>query len=125
MGVPGDYLLADLVGFVGGITVNYQLNVRWVFTVRRLDNRAHEFVVFAAIGLISLAISQLSLWGLVGQAGLHRDLAKGLVRRPGVGPGLRGRSRCEEEEQEQQSRPEEQVAPHHQEPDRVADRGVE
>ena len=76
LGVVGDYLLADVVGFLGGTTLSYQLSIRWIFPRRRLANRTLEYGAFSSIGAIGLLLSQLSLWLLIGWLGLHRDLAK-------------------------------------------------
>ena len=74
--VAADYLLADVVGFFGGMTLNYQLSVRWVFPRRRLASRRLEYALFAIIGALGLLLSQVMLWTLVGRLGWQRDLAK-------------------------------------------------
>lgn len=76
LGVVGDYLLADVVGFLGGTTLSYQLSTRWVFPHRRFTNRTLEYGTFSAIGGIGLLLSQGTLWCLVGWLGLSRDGAK-------------------------------------------------
>lgn len=77
LGVRGDYLLADVAAWAGGMAVNYGLSRRWVFHGSRTpDGSLREFGLFAAIGLAGLAWSQLGLWALVGGLHVHRDLAK-------------------------------------------------
>ena len=77
LGVPGDYLFADVAGWFGGMLVIYTLSCRWVFEQRRLaGRRGGELAMFILIGLVGLLWSQLGLWGLVGKLGVQRDLAK-------------------------------------------------
>jgi putative flippase GtrA len=56
------YLLAVAIGFVGGLWTNYQLSIRWVFCNRSLQNSTHEFLIFAAIGIVGLALTEVVIW---------------------------------------------------------------
>ena len=76
LGARGDYLIADVIGWMAGMLVNYMLSRRWVFTGQRRMHGAQEFLVFASVGLMGLGWSQLGLRLLVGRWSLHRDLAK-------------------------------------------------
>lgn len=51
------YLAAASIGFCLGLATNYLISVRWVFGNRSLSNKYAEFVVFAVIGLIGLALN--------------------------------------------------------------------
>jgi len=58
------YLYAATVGFLVGLLVNYWLSTRWVFTYRKLSDRRAEFIIFGVIGLLGLALNNLSLYAL-------------------------------------------------------------
>jgi putative flippase GtrA len=56
------YPLAAILGFLGGLGVAYLISVRWAFRTRRLGNARVEFVVFAAIGVLGLLLTESLLW---------------------------------------------------------------
>ena len=56
------YPLAAVVGFLGGLAAAYLISVRWAFRTRRLGNARLEFVVFAAIGVLGLLLTEALLW---------------------------------------------------------------
>lgn len=51
------YLAAASIGFCLGLATNYFISIRWVFGSRSLTSKRAEFAVFAAIGLIGLALN--------------------------------------------------------------------
>lgn len=51
------YLLGASAGFTAGVALSYALSVRFIFRHRRLESRAHEFTVFALVGVAGLAIN--------------------------------------------------------------------
>ena len=62
------YLLANLMGLTAGLTLNYALSIRWVFSdcKRRLEKRKlAEFSVFAVVGIIGVGINELLMLSLV------------------------------------------------------------
>ena len=62
------YLLANLMGLTAGLTLNYALSIRWVFSDcrRRLEKRKlAEFSVFAIVGIIGVGINELLMLLLV------------------------------------------------------------
>ena len=62
------YLLANLMGLTAGLTLNYALSIRWVFSdcKRRLEKRKlAEFSVFAIVGIIGVGINELLMLLLV------------------------------------------------------------
>lgn len=63
------YLLAAALGFLFGLTVNYTLSVFWVFSERKLSNPLAEFLIFTAIGLIGIGLTEILLYALVEFAG--------------------------------------------------------
>lgn len=56
------YPLAAVAGFVAGVVVAYSISVRWAFDTRRLRNARLEFVVFAAVGVLGLLLTEALLW---------------------------------------------------------------
>ena len=63
------YLVANLVGLVAGLVINYVMSVAWVFSEckRVLENRKTvEFGVFAIVGIIGVGINELLMLLMVG-----------------------------------------------------------
>jgi putative flippase GtrA len=56
---------AAAAGFCGGLVVVYLGSVRFVFAHRALRNARAEFVLFAAIGLWGLLLTEALLWLLL------------------------------------------------------------
>lgn len=74
------YLVAATLGFLLGATVSYSLAVRWVFDRRRLRSAPRaEFAVYALIGVIGLAINNLSIFFAVESFGSSLWLAKAIA----------------------------------------------
>lgn len=71
-----NYLVANIVGFCLGLSVNYLLSIYWVFRQRSHASAKIEFFLFAGIGLLNLALGELCLWGLVDLGGLHHVSGK-------------------------------------------------
>lgn len=62
------YLLANLVGLVAGLVLNYAMSILWVFTAceRSLEKRrVTEFSLFALVGIAGVGINQLLMYGMV------------------------------------------------------------
>ena len=63
------YLLANLVGLVAGLVLNYTMSIVWVFTAceRMLEKRkVMEFSLFALVGIAGVGINQLLMFLMVG-----------------------------------------------------------
>lgn len=71
-----DYRAAAAAGFLGGLLVAYGLSVRFVFRTRAVADPRTEFMIFAAVGLLGLMITELMMWLLVAQAALPPVQAK-------------------------------------------------
>ncbi|MGL1935650.1 MAG: GtrA family protein [Fibrobacterales bacterium] len=56
------YLISQVIGYIAGLFINYFLSIRWVFNNRNVENKRHEFLIFAFIGLIGLGINTFVLW---------------------------------------------------------------
>ena len=62
------YLLANLVGLVAGLVLNYTMSIVWVFTAceRKLEKRkVIEFSLFAFVGIAGVGINQLLMFLMV------------------------------------------------------------
>jgi putative flippase GtrA len=70
------YLLAAPAGFAVGLAAIYALSVRWVFRERRLSDARAEFAIFAAIGLVGMALNQAVIYAGVEWLALSYELAK-------------------------------------------------
>ena len=63
------YLVANLVGLVAGLIINYVMSVAWVFSeCKRVleDRKTVEFGVFAIVGIIGVGINELLMLLMVG-----------------------------------------------------------
>ena len=58
------YLVSATAGFLLGLATNYAMCLVWVFHVRTLQNRVHEFVVCGLVGMAGLILNNLILAGL-------------------------------------------------------------
>ncbi|MDD5333801.1 MAG: GtrA family protein [Rhodoferax sp.] len=65
------YLLSASLAFLAGTAVNYSLSVSWVFEHRSVDNRMHEFALFALIGILGLVFNAALIWVFTELAQLH------------------------------------------------------
>lgn len=71
------YLASNVFSYSCGLFVAYLLNTRWVFTYRRLEKKTRqEFMIFTAIALAGLAISEVILVIVAGQMAVHYVAAK-------------------------------------------------
>lgn len=72
------YLLSGCFGFVGGLTVNYLLSIRWVFNKHNTDasSAMTDFLMFAIIGIIGLGLNALIMWVSTEKIGAHYLLSK-------------------------------------------------
>ena len=52
------YLVGAAVGYTAGLIITYLLSIRWIFDFRRLRSHWAEFLVFTAIGLAGLLLTQ-------------------------------------------------------------------
>ena len=73
------YLIAAACGFTAGLVLTYVLSVAFIFQERRLRSRGLQFAVFAGIGLLGLALTEILMALVVGRFGVNYALAKLLV----------------------------------------------
>lgn len=73
------YLLANLVGLVAGLVLNYTLSIFWVFTACKRTfekKKVAEFTLFALVGFAGVGINQLLMYAMVDGVGLDEMLSK-------------------------------------------------
>jgi putative flippase GtrA len=73
------YLLANLVGLVAGLVLNYAMSILWVFTAcKRIlkTQKGIEFVLFALVGIAGVGINQLLMYLMVDGMALNEMLSK-------------------------------------------------
>ena len=70
------YLYSAAIGFVLGLTCNYVLSIRWVFSSRNVRNRYVEYGIFALIGVVGLGLNEGVIWLLTAGSGFHYTLSK-------------------------------------------------
>ena len=59
-----NYLISSIFSFMVGVVINYFLCVIWIFDVRVVENRAHEFFYYFVITIGALGINTLIIWVL-------------------------------------------------------------
>ncbi|MBR3844845.1 MAG: GtrA family protein [Clostridia bacterium] len=60
LGFDGGLLLANAFGFLIGLATNYILSIIWIFRYQNI-NRVKEFLSFALIGIMGLAIKLITV----------------------------------------------------------------
>ncbi len=73
------YLLANFVGLVAGLVLNYALSIGWVFTAceRKLEKKkTAEFAVFALVGFLGVGLNELLMLLMVDVFGWLEMLSK-------------------------------------------------
>lgn len=74
-----NYLLAAVIGFLIGLTINYLLSTRYVFKNSKIKSRYIEFGLYAVVGLIGLGILSASMWLLTDILHIHYIFSKCLA----------------------------------------------
>jgi putative flippase GtrA len=71
------YLVSAAIGFFAGLCVVYVLSIRWVFRHRKIGQSwRKEFILFAVIGVLGMALNEGILYASVDGLGLDYRLAK-------------------------------------------------
>lgn len=70
------YIASATAGFLLGLIVNYLLCVIWIFDFRAIEKAAHEFGLFAAIGIVGLLLNNLLIYLLTEFVGIHYVISK-------------------------------------------------
>jgi len=70
------YLTSAAVAFLLGLITNYWLSRVWVFDRRTTQNAMMEFLGFAIIGVIGLALNEAIIWFASEKLQIHYMIAK-------------------------------------------------
>lgn len=75
------YQLSGAIAFIIGLTLNYILSTRWVFDSAADAYKDHtvkvvEFILYAVIGIIGLALNAGIMWVFTGMLALHYMASK-------------------------------------------------
>lgn len=73
------YLIANLIGLIAGLSLNYAMSVCWVFTActRTFENnKITEFILFATVGIIGVGINELLMFFMVDFFDCNKLLSK-------------------------------------------------
>ena len=70
------YLISAAIAFILGLTVNYILCIKWVFTKRKLLSKQFEFGIFAIVGVVGLGINELIIWIFTDYIHFHYLISK-------------------------------------------------
>lgn len=73
------YIGAAIIGFLAGITVNYLLSVRWVFTTSTFASRRLEFMAFLCVGAVGLLLTVCLMWLITETFKVSPLVSKGVV----------------------------------------------
>ncbi|MBR6124553.1 GtrA family protein [Candidatus Saccharibacteria bacterium] len=73
------YLLANLIGLMGGNVVNYLLSIGWVFSAEKRKMEMHrlaEITVFVLISLVGMGLNEFLMYVFVGILALQEMFSK-------------------------------------------------
>lgn len=71
------YLASSAAGFMAGLIFVYITSNKWVFTHRRMENKAWlEFLIFAVIGVMGLGFTLLFMWLFVDVCHIYPLISK-------------------------------------------------
>lgn len=70
------YLISATVGFCLGLVVVYVISKLYVFGESRMRSKKQEFVMFALIGVIGLALLNIIMWLLTSNLGVNYIISK-------------------------------------------------
>lgn len=59
------YQVGVAVGYLLGLTITYFMATLWIFDEHRTDNKIVEFLIFAAIGAVGMALTHAIMWLMV------------------------------------------------------------
>lgn len=69
-------LLWTGIAFCAGLIVTYLFSIYWVFDNRSMSSRSAELIIFIAIGVIGLGLTELFMWLFAERMGMHHLVAK-------------------------------------------------
>ena len=73
------YLVANLIGLMGGNVINYLLSIGWVFSAQKRTMEKHrllEIIIFILISLVGMALNEFLMFVFVGMFFLQEMVSK-------------------------------------------------
>lgn len=70
------YLTSSVISFITGTILNYFLCTSWIFRVRIIKNRTHEFIYYLIITGVGLSVNTLMIWSLTEIFSLYFMISK-------------------------------------------------
>lgn len=73
------YLVANLIGLLAGLTLNYLMSTGWVFSACERNLGRHKFgeiLVFSVIGFLGVGLNQLLMFVMVDELGFYASPSK-------------------------------------------------
>jgi putative flippase GtrA len=58
-----NYIASSIISFMSGAVLNYILCVIWIFEIRIIEKKHHEFIYYLIITGIGLGLNTLIIWG--------------------------------------------------------------
>ena len=71
-----NYVTSSIISFMSGTVLNYYLCTYWIFRIRVIEKRHHEFMYYAIITAVGLGINTGLIWLLTEFAGIFFMLSK-------------------------------------------------
>ena len=71
-----NYLPSSIISFMSGTVLNYYLCTFWIFKVRVIEKRHHEFMYYFIITGVGLGINTFMIWGFTEFWGLYFMFSK-------------------------------------------------
>lgn len=56
------YLISSIISFTISTVFNYILSVKWVFNVKRQNEKKKNFIIFVTFSVIGLILNQIIMW---------------------------------------------------------------
>lgn len=56
------YLISAGIAFTAGVLITYTLSIKWVFVIRRFQNKHIELGLFILLSFIGLLLTELFMW---------------------------------------------------------------
>jgi putative flippase GtrA len=70
------YITSSVFSFMSGNVLNYYLCTLWIFKIRTINNRYHEFIYYSIITGIGLGINTIFIWSFTEFLGLYFMISK-------------------------------------------------
>ena len=69
-------LISSTISFTVSVTVNYILNVTFVFETDKNANKGSQFVIFVLLSIVGLGVNELCMWLGTDLLGIHYMITK-------------------------------------------------